>query len=59
MGSVTIPTNAKMPAKGQIIEVEYLYVHPGGCFAQPVYKGLRDDVDEEDCVESKLKVKAA
>ncbi len=60
LGSVTIPANESIPAKGQIVEVEYLYVHPnGGCFAQAVFKGVRDDVDESDCVESKLKVKAA
>ena len=58
LGKVTIPGFRDIPKAGSIVEVEYLYCHSGkdGKLAQPVYKGVRFDVIEADCVESKLRV---
>ena len=59
MGFLTVPASEGLPQPGDVIEVEYLYVHPGADakFAQPVYKGRRNDVEPTDCVDSKLRVK--
>ena len=61
MGFLTIPASEALPQPGEVIEVEFLYVHPGqqGRFAQAVYKGRRNDVEPTDCVDSKLRVKEA
>jgi bifunctional non-homologous end joining protein LigD len=58
LGKVTIPGARNIPEAGSIIEVEYLYCHSGkeGKLAQPVYKGVRFDAVEADCLESKLRV---
>ncbi len=60
MGFVTIPGSAAMPRPGQIVSVQYLYVHAGptGKLHQPVFQGVRPagDVDDTDCQETKLKV---
>lgn len=58
MGSVTC-IGKPVPKPGDIIEVENLYTHPGpeGKFAQAVFKGVRDDADESDCREDKLRIK--
>jgi bifunctional non-homologous end joining protein LigD len=59
VGSVAIPANySLLPAKGAIVEVEYLYAYKGGSLFQPVYKGLRDDLTMSACVLSQLKYKA-
>lgn len=53
MGNVTIPPNRAVPAVGEHVEVAYLYAYPnGGDFAQPTYKGARDDKTEADAYES-------
>lgn len=57
VGNVTIPPNVDIPAPGDLIEVEYLYAYPGGSLYQPVYRGLRTDVDRTDCNMSQLKFK--
>lgn len=62
VGSVTIPPNHQVPAPGQVVEVRYLYVAGvGGSLYQPVYLGLRDDIDASECTEEaqQLKYKAA
>ena len=59
VGNVTIPANFDMPAVGACVEVRYLYAYPGGSVYQPVYLGLRDDLDQTDCRLSQLKFKAA
>jgi bifunctional non-homologous end joining protein LigD len=50
MGNVTIPPNFQVPAPGQVVEVRYLYVNgKEGSLYQPVYLGVRKDVDPEEC----------
>ena len=60
MGFVSIPGSAQMPCPGDIVAVQYLYVHPGlaGKLHQPVFEGVRltGDAEEKDCLETKLKV---
>lgn len=58
-GNVTIPANHKIPQAGQVVEVRYLYAFKeSGVLFQPVYLGLRDDVDQMECLASQLKFKA-
>jgi len=58
MGNVTIQPNKVIPAVGDIIEILYLYCYPsGGSLYQPVYKGIRTDVDLHECTLSQLKYK--
>lgn len=57
VGNVTIPPNKDVPAKGDIIEVQYLYAYKGGSIYQPVYIGLRDDIDDKECKIEQLKYK--
>jgi hypothetical protein len=45
VGSVTIPPSHTVPAAGSIVEVRYLYAYEGGSLYQPVYLGIRDDID--------------
>jgi ATP-dependent DNA ligase len=62
VGSVTIPPNYDVPAAGQVVDVRYLYVvAQGGSLYQPVYLGVRDDIDPGECTEAaqQLKDKAA
>jgi bifunctional non-homologous end joining protein LigD len=49
VGNVTIPPNQDLPAVGAVIEVRYLYAYEGGSLYQPTYKGVRDDVDMNEC----------
>ena len=61
-GNVTIPVGAEIPAVGDIIEVRYLYAfRESGSLFQPVYIGVRDDIDLElkDCCVNQLKWKRA
>ncbi len=57
VGNVTIPPNAEIPRENEIIEVRYLYAYKGGSLYQPTYLGLRNDMDENDCVLQQLKYK--
>jgi len=58
-GNVTIPANHAVPAVGAIVEVRYLYAYRDSlALYQPVYLGLRDDVEPGDCLVSQLKFKA-
>jgi len=62
VGSVTIPPNYPVPAPGQVVEVRYLYVAGvGGSLFQPLYLGMRDDIDTSECTADaqNLKYKAA
>jgi bifunctional non-homologous end joining protein LigD len=47
-GNVTIPVNFEVPAVSDLIEVRYLYAYPGGSLYQPVYLGVRTDLDDAD-----------
>lgn len=58
-GNVTIPANHEVPKVGSVVEVRYLYaLRESGCLYQPVYLGVRDDVQQHECVASQLKFKA-
>lgn len=54
MGNVTVPPNYTMPAVGALIEVKYLYRLEGGKIYQPVYKGVRTDIEISDCTMNQL-----
>ena len=57
VGNVTIPPNHNVPPVGAVIEVRYLYAVPDGSLYQPVYLGVRSDVEPHECVVSQLKFK--
>jgi bifunctional non-homologous end joining protein LigD len=58
-GNVTIPANHQVPPVGAVVEVRYLYAYRDSlALYQPVYLGLRDDVDPGECLVSQLKFKA-
>jgi bifunctional non-homologous end joining protein LigD len=58
-GNVTIPPNQSVPKVGAVVEVKYLYAIQGsGSLYQPVYLGVRTDVETHECVVSQLKFKA-
>ena len=57
VGNVTVPLNYPVPAKGDIVEVRYLYAYLGGSLYQPVYLGRRDDVGASACGVGQLKLK--
>jgi bifunctional non-homologous end joining protein LigD len=58
IGNVTIPVNQPVPVAGALVEVQYLYAFRGGSLFQPVFLGVRDDVDEEAAKADQLKYKA-
>lgn len=57
VGNVTIPANHDVPQLGDVVEVRYLYAAPGGALFQPVYLGVRSDIDTLECVTAQLKFK--
>src|SRR5712664_2295437 len=60
MGTVGVPERYTLPRVEQIVEVRYLYCHPGpdGKLIQAKYFGkLRDDIGVAECCVSQLKVK--
>jgi bifunctional non-homologous end joining protein LigD len=57
LGNCTVPVGREIPLAGTIVEIRYLYVLRGGHLYQPVYLGIRDDVDPEECTESQIKYK--
>ncbi|NBZ96992.1 MAG: WGR domain-containing protein [Proteobacteria bacterium] len=59
-GNVTIPVDHEIPGIGDIVEVRYLYAFPESkALFQPVYLGLRDDIELKDCRIEQLKYKRA
>jgi bifunctional non-homologous end joining protein LigD len=61
MGTVGVPDRYPLPRVEQIVEVRYLYCHPGpeGKLIQAKYFGkVRDDIELAECSVSQLKVKA-
>lgn len=58
VGNVTVPVNHQIPAEGDVVEVRYLYAIPGGSLFQPVFLGVRDDIERRECVVAQLKYKA-
>lgn len=58
-GKVTIPINFEIPQPGQVVEVRYLYaIKQSGSLYQPVYLGVREDIDKSDCTQTQLKFKS-
>ena len=57
VGNVTIPPNKPVPQAGDVAEIRYLYGIPGGSLFQPVYLGLRDDVEPAECLVSQITYK--
>jgi bifunctional non-homologous end joining protein LigD len=57
-GNVTIPVGSDIPGIGEIIECRYLYAFKeSGSLFQPVYIGVRDDLELRDCCVNQLKWK--
>ena len=57
-GNVTIPTNQEIPNAGDVAEVRYLYAMPGSnALYQPVFLGVRDDIEPTECVIEQLKMR--
>jgi len=62
MGTVGVPDRYPLPRVEQIVEVRYLYCHPGpeGKIIQAKYFGkVRDDIELAECNVSQLKIKAS
>lgn len=59
VGNVTIPPNHEVPTVGAVVEVRYLYALPGGSLYQPVYLGVRDDIEPQECAITQLKLKGS
>jgi bifunctional non-homologous end joining protein LigD len=55
IGNVTIPANHKMPKVGALAEIRYLYCFREGCLHQPLFLGIRDDIDINTCTIAQLK----
>jgi bifunctional non-homologous end joining protein LigD len=61
MGTVGVPDRYRLPKEGEIVDVQYLYCHPGpdGKLIQAKYFGkVRDDIQPSECAVSQLKLKA-
>ena len=60
VGNVTIPANHNIPTVGTVVEIRYLYSFPESkALYQPVYLGVRKDIEQHECVVSQLKFKSA
>ncbi|HYL14605.1 MAG TPA: WGR domain-containing protein [Terriglobales bacterium] len=62
MGTVGVPDRYPLPRVEQIVELRYLYCHPGpdGKLIQAKYFGkVRDDIALNECSVSQLKLKAS
>lgn len=58
IGNCTIPVNHPIPNLGDVVEIKYLYAYKNGSLYQPIYLGVRSDIDENDCIYSQLKFKS-
>ena len=61
MGTVGVPDRYPLPNVEQVVEVRYLYCHPGpdGKLIQAKYFGrVRDDITVAECTVDQLKFKA-
>ena len=59
-GNVTIPPNHEIPKPSQFVECRYLYAFKeSGSIYQPVYLGVRDDINANECRTAQLKFKTA
>lgn len=57
IGNVSVPGKYELPDVGDIIDVRYLYANRGGALYQPQYRGRRDDVARDECLETRIKYK--
>ena len=57
VGNATVYPNSPSVKSGDVVEVKYLYYYEGGSIYQPVLLSVRDDVDYNECLLSKLKRK--
>jgi len=58
-GNVTIPPSVAVPEVGALVEIRYLYAFKeSGSIYQPVFLGVRDDLERLDCTVDQLKFKA-
>jgi hypothetical protein len=58
-GNVTIPPNQPVPHVGAVVEIRYLYAFKeSNVLYQPVFLGVRTDVEQHECVVSQLKYKS-
>jgi bifunctional non-homologous end joining protein LigD len=59
VGNVTIPVNHPVPSVGAVVEVRYLYAFKESkSLYQPTYLGMRQDIEQHECILSQLKFKA-
>lgn len=58
IGNCTIPVNHDIPAPGDIVEIKYLYAYKNGSLYQPIYLGVRVDLDENDAIIDQIKFKS-
>jgi bifunctional non-homologous end joining protein LigD len=57
-GNVTVPPSHNVPKPGDIIELRYLHAFPeSGVLYQPLFLGVRSDIDPSECQVSQLKYK--
>ncbi len=58
-GNVTIPANHTIPKPGTVVECRYLYAfRESGSLYQPVFLGVREDIQHTECRTDQLKYKA-
>jgi bifunctional non-homologous end joining protein LigD len=58
-GNVTIPPNQSVPKVGDVVEIRFLYAFKeSNVLYQPVYLGVRTDIEQHECVVSQLKFKS-
>lgn len=57
VGNCTIPPNYDIPEVGDLVEIEYLYAYREGSLYQPIYRGVRTDLNPEAAGEVQLKYK--
>jgi bifunctional non-homologous end joining protein LigD len=60
VGNVTIPANHPVPSVGTVVELRYLYAFKESkALYQPVYLGVRRDIEQHECITAQLKFKTA
>jgi len=55
VGNVTIPANHAVPEVGALVEVRFLYRFATGSLFQPVYLGVRDDIETSAATLSQIR----
>ena len=58
-GNVTIPPSLPVPKEGAVVEVRYLHAYKeSGRLYQPIFLGVRDDIEAIACTTAQLKYRA-